>query len=78
MSCARAVQVFLATGSHYLTHADWGCMDGEHRAWIIVEVDNKEQARGIVPPAFRAQARIIALNKFTLEQMQAMIGKHQR
>jgi len=27
--CARVVEVFLKTGSHFLTHADWGCMDGE-------------------------------------------------
>lgn len=78
LACARVVQVFLATGSHFLTHADWGCMDGEHTAWIIVEVDSKEQARSILPPAFRSQAKIVALNKFTLEQIDGIISRHQR
>jgi len=42
-SCDEAIQVFLQTGSHFLTHADWGCQDGEHKAWIIVEVEKKKK-----------------------------------
>jgi len=68
-ACSHFVQIFLATGSHYLTHADWGCMDGEHTAWIIVEADNKEQARMILPAAYRAQAKIVTLNKFKVEKV---------
>ena len=75
--CLRTVQIFLATGSHFLTHADWGCMDGEHSAWIIVEVDSKEEARSILPPVFRSEAKIVGLNKFTLEQIDKMMGHHQ-
>ena len=67
-ACAQIVQIFLSSGSHFLTRADWGCMDGEHTTWIIVEVDSKEEARSILPPALRSQARIVALNKFTKEQ----------
>lgn len=69
LACSQVVQIFLTSGSHFLTHADWGCMDGEHSAWIIVEVDSKEEARSILPPAFRADARIVALNKFRKEQI---------
>jgi len=76
LACARVVQVFLATGSHFLTQADWGCMDGAHSAWMVVEVDSREQARSILPPAFRTDARIIALNKFTMEQVEGVISQH--
>ena len=76
IACARVVQVFLATGSHFLTHADWGCEDGVHSAWMIVDVDSKEDARSIVPPQFRADAKIIGLNKFTLEQIESILGYH--
>jgi len=68
-ACSRFVQILLATGSHYLTHADWGCMDGEHTAWITIEADSKEQARLVLPPAYRSQAKIVALNKFKVEQV---------
>ena len=76
VACARAVETFLRTGSHFLTHADWGCMDGDHKAWLIVEVDDKNEARNIIPPAFRAQARIVQLNAFTMEQVEEIRQRH--
>ena len=75
-ACARAVRIFLQTGSHFLTHADWGCKDGVHKAWIIVEVENKEQARTILPPAYRPQAQIVKLNEFTMEDMDELMRHH--
>ena len=74
--CVKAVEIFLRTGSHFLTRADWGCMDGEHKAWMVVEVDTKDEARMIVPPAFRAQTRVVQLNAFTLAQIEALRGQH--
>lgn len=63
-ACDHAIQVLLQTGSHFLTHAEWGCLDGVHKAWMIVEVDDKVQARYIVPPVFREIASIVQLNHF--------------
>ena len=77
VACARVVEVFLKTGSHFLTHADWGCMDGEHKAWIIAEVESKEEARAILPPALRSQAKIVQLNYFTFQEIDAILGHHQ-
>jgi hypothetical protein len=51
-------------------------MDGEHSAWIAVEADSKAEARMVVPPAFRADARIISLNKFTMEQIDEILRHH--
>jgi hypothetical protein len=67
--CARAVEVFLKTGSHFMTNADWGCKDGEHKAWIKVDVDSRDEARSILPPAFRDDAKIVQLNSFTMEEI---------
>ena len=75
-ACAELIQIFLATGSHLLTHADWGCMDGEHCAWIIVEADSKEEARSVVPPPLRAGARVIGLNKFSIEKIDFFMSHH--
>jgi hypothetical protein len=76
-ACVRAVRIFLETGSHWLTHADWGCRDGVHKAWITVEVENKEAARRILPPAFRSQAEIIELTKFSMEELDEIMRQHQ-
>ena len=75
-ACARTVKVFLSTGSHYLTHADWGCGDGVHSAWLIVDVDTREQALAILPPADRARARIVALNRFGLDEVDRFLVHH--
>lgn len=77
IACAQAVEIFLRTGSHFLTHADWGCMDGDHRAVLIVEVDTKEEARNIIPSAFRPRARIVGLNSFSLAQIEEIRRQHQ-
>jgi hypothetical protein len=37
-ACTRAVEAFLRAGSHFVTHADWGCQDGDHRAWVVLEL----------------------------------------
>jgi hypothetical protein len=78
LACARVVKIFQNTGSHFLTHADWGCLDGEHKAWIIAEVEDKDEARSIVPPQFRSQAKITQLNHFTVEEIDEILYHHQR
>ena len=75
-ACLKAVQAFLSSGSHFVANADWGCRDGDHRAWIVVEVDSKDEALAIVPPIHRAQAKITALNRFTLREIEAMFSEH--
>ena len=74
-ACAEVIKVFLSAGSHLLTHADWGCMDGNHSAWLMVDVDSKDEALKIIPSAFRSQARIIALNKFSMEQIETIMAQ---
>ena len=77
VACARVVDVFLKSGSHYLSNADWGCKDGEHKSWIIVDVASKDEARRILPPAFRAQARIVQLNSFSVDEIEEILAGHQ-
>jgi len=76
VACARVVEIFLKSGSHFVTRTDWGCLDGEHKAWMIMEVDNKEEARRILPPAFRSQAKIVSLNKFSMEEIDNILRHH--
>lgn len=64
----------LINSSGYLVHFDWGCMAGVHTGWAIIEAENEPQARLVVPPLVRGQARVIKLNKFDA----AMLGLHGR
>jgi hypothetical protein len=76
LACARAIQVFLSTGSHFLTHADWGCLDGVHSAWIMLEVDSKAEALAVVPPVFRPVAHVVGLNQFSMSQIEPILRRH--
>lgn len=76
LACTRVVHVFLTSGSHFLSNADWGCKDGVHKAWFIVDVESKEEARLIVPTAFRAEARVIGLTKFHLDEIERYLERH--
>lgn len=75
--CVMAIQVFLKTGSHFLTHADWGCLDGMHKAWITVDVDSKDEARAILPPLYRSRANITSLTKFSLNASDDVFAHHE-
>jgi len=71
------VEIFFKTRSHYVTYADWGCKDGDHKAWIIVDVHSREEPRSIVPAPMRSQAKIVRLNHFTGEEIKNILHEHQ-
>jgi hypothetical protein len=75
-SCARFIDIFRTTGSHFLTHAAWGCPDGRHMAWLMVDADSHDEARLVVPPAFRHQARVTRLGTFEVEDLNLMRALH--
>ena len=68
-ACTTTIQTLLSTGSHFLTNAEWGCKDEEHKCWIIVDVNSKEEARAILPPVYRNEAKIIKLIRYTLDDL---------
>ena len=75
-ACLKAIKVLQETGSHFVTHADYGCMDGDHTARMLIEVDNKEEAEMIVPRAYRTEAKVVQMNSFSVEQIEALIKRH--
>jgi len=72
-ACKLAMETIHETGSHFLTNAEWGCKDGEHKCWIIVEVENKDQARLILPPIYRNDAKVIRLIRYTPDKIEEAI-----
>jgi hypothetical protein len=60
--CEKILELFAAAG--YLHNFDWGCADGVHCGWAIVETDNPAHAAQIVPWTVRDVARVIKLVKY--------------
>ena len=68
-ACTAAIRQILAMGSHFVTHADWGCLDDVHTGWIVVEAESKQEALMVLPPADRPQARVVRLTRFRLDDL---------
>jgi hypothetical protein len=60
--CTKTIQHIEAAG--YITHFDWGCKDGEHCGWAIIEAENPKEALLVVPAFDRPKARAVMLTKF--------------
>ena len=61
----QASYIFNRTGSHFITHAEWGFRDGKYKAWLVAETENKMEAMRILPSAYRQSASIILIKKFS-------------
>jgi hypothetical protein len=76
VECGRAVELLLGSGSHFVSEAEWGCSDGVHKGWMIVDVNSREEAASLVPPLYRSRAKIVRLTKFTIEDIGKILGQH--
>ncbi len=76
-ACEQAYDIILSSGSHFLTNAEWGCEDNEHFCWIMVDLDNKDEVRSIIPPLFRDDARIVQLKQYKREDFKNSDKNHQ-
>ena len=71
--CVRALHALVTLGSHYVTHADWGCKHGVHKGWLVAELNSKDDAQRLVPPSLRIDSRVVELNKFTEQEIKELI-----
>lgn len=76
LACILAIKSFLETGSHFLSNAEWGCEDGEHKAWIVVDVEDKATARAIVPPNYRHDTKVVQLTHYEMRHVERMLADH--
>ena len=76
ISCQRKAKIFQASGSHFITHVDWGCSDGDHKAWMIVEIESKKAALQILPYIYRTRAKVTQIMKFTGNDIQMGVSNY--
>jgi hypothetical protein len=69
-NCKLLVSQVHAIG--YLHHFDWGCGDGVHCGWAIIEAESEEQARLAVPSIARDSASVIRLTKYDADKVLEM------
>jgi hypothetical protein len=75
-SCLRSIQSFLSSRSHFVTSVEWGCLEGESKAWLIIKTSNRADALRIIPAAYRQSAKITQLHKFTGKEINESMLNH--
>lgn len=60
--CRHLLDMMNAQG--FVRHFDWGCPSGVHTGWAVIESVNEAEARLVVPPLVRGQARIVRVSRY--------------
>lgn len=63
--CKKVVKDVYAEG--YLYNYEWGCEDGVHKGWVMIEAESASQALRSVPHALRSSATATKIVKFDSE-----------
>jgi hypothetical protein len=70
--CVKALRQIESIGS--ISHFEFGCKDGEHCGWVILEAENKQEALLAVPSVERHKAKAIRLVRFSPDDVKKMHG----
>jgi hypothetical protein len=73
--CAAELQE-LQLRKEVLNKFVWGCSAGHHTAWALVEAQNENAARDLIPKMVRNKAKVTQVEKFTPEQIKDMLKMH--
>lgn len=69
--CLRALDEILAKSSETLNKFEWGCAEGIHTGYALIEAENEAKVRGMLPSFLSEKARVINVAKFTPEQIKS-------
>jgi hypothetical protein len=54
-----------------LAKFDWGCKHGDHTGYAMLEGENEEAVRNMLPALGQKNAKIIQVDKFTAQEIEA-------
>jgi hypothetical protein len=69
--CVTALDSIMSFSDKLFGRFDWGCKGGQHVGWATVEAQDETTARLFLPTKLRSDARVVPLNKFTIEDVQS-------
>ena len=63
--CVADLDSVMAHSHELFARFDWGCKDGEHAGWAILEAQDANTARRLLPTFIRDRAKVRGVVKFT-------------
>lgn len=67
--CLKSLDDYVAKTPDLLKKIDWGCKVGDHTGYVVVKAADETAARYMLPYEERKTARVIQVDKFTVEQI---------
>ena len=74
--CLEALDSVIAHSHALMERIDWGCGDDVHTGWLVIEAQDANAARMMVPTNISDRATATQLVKFTPEQVQSFHEAH--
>jgi len=71
--CVRTLDAVSKHGSHLMAHVEWGCEDGVHTGWLVVDLNDRGEALRLIPPQYRATSRVVQLRKWSRHEIEEMV-----
>lgn len=75
--CLASLDDYSTKTPELLKKIEWGCKDGDHTGYIVVEASSKSAAREKLPANERKSAKVVQVNHFTVEQIKKIHEKMQ-
>lgn len=69
--CLRSLDEISARGNEALARFDFGCHSGVHTGWATIEAGTDTDARNVLPTFLRARARVVKVEKETVDQIKS-------
>lgn len=65
--CIQALHEIEPWANDLLDDIYWGCLSGRHDGWAVVEAENEEQAKEMIPDAIRGAVKITRVTGYMPE-----------
>lgn len=69
--CMRELDEVMEEGKNVLNKFYWGCSQGDHTGYAIVDAETQASALKLVPGFIRNKAKAIEVQQFTPEQIKS-------
>lgn len=70
--CLRELDEISAKGQKTLGQFYWGCGQGDHTGYAIVDARNESDAKNLVPDFARDKAKVVELHQFSPDEIRSM------
>jgi hypothetical protein len=70
-TCLQALDEVSARGKDFLLKFSWGCMDGDHTGYALLDGTGKSEIKKKLPSVSRDKSKIVAVDTFSEDQIRS-------